>query len=575
MLLSKKFIVVFLLVSFFSFIVYYTTYKPYLGCDDAYIYFVYAKNLAKGYGMVYNAGGERVEGFTSLSWMLIISLLYIISSHFQVLLILLNIVLISWVLYRLVAFIDRYFVSRPVKWISFPSILFLLTLFIIKGYLDWTIFSLMETGYWSWLLLLISIFLIELAAGEEKEKKQRIQFAVLLSLLVLARPESFLWGTVFLVLYGWILYLRGNTVSEILKKISFPFILFVLTIAGLELFRLYYFGYPLPNTFYAKVSEDKLSNIKEGLIYIFKFIYVYPFYFLPIAISFIYALVLIRNIIYEKKEMIAKDHYMVVLYVTILLILTSLVVPIVNGGDHFSLFRLIQPVVPLFIFLLFNPVLINKFKSLIVSPSYTKWAGITGLILVLPLIYLMNIPKYGVNVEKTPYKASLLNDFSFAESYKQESYLLNDFFNFTPRPSIGRIWAGGYAYGYEGETVDLMGLNNTAMAHAQKIKVGLKNHASFDKQAFYKLHPDLLNGTIVKDTTGFEPEENKPDFEKGFEYGVFKGIYKDSEFIHTYTPVLIGAHNKPFFYFSYVRNNYIDSLRNHNMTVTILERKKK
>ena len=38
-------------------------------CDDAYIGLRYAKNLAGGLGLVYNAG-ERVEGFTALAWVL-------------------------------------------------------------------------------------------------------------------------------------------------------------------------------------------------------------------------------------------------------------------------------------------------------------------------------------------------------------------------------------------------------------------------------------------------------------------------------------------------------------------------
>ena len=37
-----------------------------IGVDDANIFFVYAKNLAEGNGLVYNTGGERVEGFSSL-----------------------------------------------------------------------------------------------------------------------------------------------------------------------------------------------------------------------------------------------------------------------------------------------------------------------------------------------------------------------------------------------------------------------------------------------------------------------------------------------------------------------------
>lgn len=45
--------------------------NPALGVDDANIFFVYAEHLTAGHGFVYNVGGERVEGFTSLLWVLL------------------------------------------------------------------------------------------------------------------------------------------------------------------------------------------------------------------------------------------------------------------------------------------------------------------------------------------------------------------------------------------------------------------------------------------------------------------------------------------------------------------------
>src|SRR3954451_10285533 len=38
--------------------------------DDAMISMRYAKNLANGYGLVWNPGGERVEGYTNPLWVL-------------------------------------------------------------------------------------------------------------------------------------------------------------------------------------------------------------------------------------------------------------------------------------------------------------------------------------------------------------------------------------------------------------------------------------------------------------------------------------------------------------------------
>ena len=42
--------------------------------DDAFISFRYAENFAQGNGLVYNVG-ERVEGFTNLSWTVLFGLI--------------------------------------------------------------------------------------------------------------------------------------------------------------------------------------------------------------------------------------------------------------------------------------------------------------------------------------------------------------------------------------------------------------------------------------------------------------------------------------------------------------------
>ena len=41
-------------------------------CDDAYITFVYARNLAEGHGLVYNPG-EWVEGYSEFLWALVLA----------------------------------------------------------------------------------------------------------------------------------------------------------------------------------------------------------------------------------------------------------------------------------------------------------------------------------------------------------------------------------------------------------------------------------------------------------------------------------------------------------------------
>lgn len=52
---------------------FYQAYKWQWICDDAYISFVYARNLSEGLGLVFHLG-ERVEGYTNFLWTIVLSL---------------------------------------------------------------------------------------------------------------------------------------------------------------------------------------------------------------------------------------------------------------------------------------------------------------------------------------------------------------------------------------------------------------------------------------------------------------------------------------------------------------------
>ena len=47
------------------------------------------------------------------------------------------------------------------------------------------------------------------------------------------------------------------------------------TLAALTVARLQYFGYPFPNTYYAKVSSNPIDNIAQGLHYLIGFLAAY------------------------------------------------------------------------------------------------------------------------------------------------------------------------------------------------------------------------------------------------------------------------------------------------------------
>src|SRR5262252_3083654 len=53
------------------FVVHVATYGSYIA-DDAAITFAYAKNLARGHGLVLNPGSDPVEGYSNFAWLLLV-----------------------------------------------------------------------------------------------------------------------------------------------------------------------------------------------------------------------------------------------------------------------------------------------------------------------------------------------------------------------------------------------------------------------------------------------------------------------------------------------------------------------
>ncbi len=80
-----------------------------VGVDDANILFVYSKHLAAGEGLVYNIGGERVEGFSSMLWMLITTIGYLLTDFPYLLFLSLNVLLVGGVLGYTIQYIERRF----------------------------------------------------------------------------------------------------------------------------------------------------------------------------------------------------------------------------------------------------------------------------------------------------------------------------------------------------------------------------------------------------------------------------------------------------------------------------------
>ena len=415
---------------------------PATGIDDADIFFVYARNFAQGHGLVYNIGGEQVEGFTSLLWTLICACLFRLNDHIEILLYLVNLLIgiaTLWVCLRRV--------QKPV--------VFLLLLAAAPAWFAWCQVTLMESGLWCMLLTLLVLAVAE---------RRPVMAALLLPLLVVTRPESMLWGAWLILMLGWGAAGAAGW-RKGLKASVLPMTWFVGVLAALVGFRLLYFGYPVPNTYYAKVSPNMLYDLRNGLAYLWGYLSSNPAVAL---LSVIWLRVIVRGLRHGMKD---PDPSTLLAFS----LLPGIAIPVLVGGDHFGGYRFFQPLWPLLCLLAVRewPAITARFRPV------SAVAAAVALVLCGWLLF--------------PVKARLSHEFRIAREGRETGAALTAMFgDLDEYPTVATITAGGSKFAYPGTVLDLMGLNATEMAHAPGPRTGYKNHTSFNRNIFYAWYPDIL-----------------------------------------------------------------------------------
>lgn len=559
-----RFAIIFIAVAIFSFIRWWFTYNHSLtGIDDANIFFVYAKNLAEGNGLVYNVGGEAVEGFTSLLWVIILSLFYM-TGHMEVVTLLFNLLLVSYTLYRLSLFTDSLNTSIQPTNKKVPGLiswLFLAFILFVPGYIDWTILTLMETGLWSSLLVLSSIALLKLFIKPDNKKRSNELF-ILIPLMIFTRPESLAWGLVFIgIRIGQLIYFRNKS-ALIIKQSVFLLSSYIIPLILLTGFRLSYFGYLLPNTYYAKMSGSWQENLVNGLYYHLRYVKENPFIPLFIAVLSV-SLCFIAIEAFRQREKINSIY----LLQACIIVISGLqfLIPLYTGGDHFYLSRFMQPLYPILLLGIFNGNFWVHHSALRRFQLRKIQAIVSVAVVGLLILTITGFSYFG--------PSPINKEFEIARMGRETGHQLNILFADQPQyPSLGTYIAGGIAYVYKGHTIDLLGLNNTQMAHApKKNSNGHKNHSSFNKDVFYQLAPDILHIEFINSLK--EAQLNEQD-STDFQNQIYNFIFLDDTFRKEYEPVVLSTPIKGCWYQAYINKNYLPHLDKEDQKVYILNRKK-
>jgi hypothetical protein len=450
-----------------------------LGIDDADITLVYAKNISAGHGFVYNVGGERVEGSTSLLWTLIASAAAWVASDAKSLLIviavLLTIAALTAVMQTVLLVSERLPQEGSIR-AGTARVLIAAWMMCLPDFFAWNVLTLMDVAVWN---ALIAAFVCAAILHVVEPTPARMRWLALwAALLVTCRPEAMVLCPAVLVamLSSWL----GHP-ERFWRGYWLPFAAFVLTLCALVVGRYVYFGYPLPNTFYAKAQPDPLSSLIAGAGYLKWYLTWRPWVTALVAVNVWIAGAQIYEAWKSRRPLGAVER---AIHVAVAVVLVGLLLPVPVGGDHFGSFRFYAPFAPFVIV----PVLLDhrRLKAALraIAPNWSPrlaYAAV-ALMVVLPL-YVWN--DFRSNND-------LAWEFEISENGRAGGALLDRTLP-NPKPRLAVVAAGGVAVTYTGPVLDLMGLNWVEMAHSPRGSgIGMRGHLAFNLDVFHRTQPEIV-----------------------------------------------------------------------------------
>lgn len=464
------------------------------GIDDADITLTYARHIADGHGFVYNVGGERVEGATSLLWTLVCAAVFRLGGSDPALLVL-CILLCGLTLTLAVRILYALDPPDPAKRPGNAAVgLFLVLVLSSPGYVTWMTATLMDVTLWGLLIVAAAGFVVR----PPRTVSDNVAAGGVWFLLCLTRPEALLAAPAFAAVAT--LRQLGEDRRAAVRTLCLLGSISLVALGGLTLFRLAYFGWPFPNTFYAKVASSPAHNALKGFEYVGRWILSSPIVLVGCATCA--AVCLGRWKAGRDGLRQAPSAFEALAWVTAIVVL----LPTATGGDHFPLHRFLQPAYPLICLLIAAWCRRERFVER--SAAFLARSG--------PAPFGRRAAAYGICAVAVLYShqydwfglhrfAPLSVEFDISRSGREQGRRLTRLFEGEPLPSVGIMLAGGFGRTYDGEKIDLLGLNNVRMGHSRSDRTDrLKNHAAFDKEVFFELAPQIVAIDPKDDLAGLD-----------------------------------------------------------------------
>jgi len=410
--------------------------------DDTYITLRYVENFLDGKGLVFNQG-ENVEGYTSFLWVMILSGIALTG---------INLVLASQMLsltFGIAVILLTYFVSdklvllkaeRSKNYFNLIPV-YLLALTGAASY--WSV-SGMETSLFSFLVLLGVYFFI----GSENNNAINIKFSITFLLASLTRPEG-------MFVFALIIFYKFISSKGVWKAILIELAILLIPLSLYLSFRLFYYGYPFPNTFYAKTGFTEFY-LTRGLNYFWDFAKSYTLYgsFLLLPVFLWKA----RSI--RETQMLF--YFLCIVYISGIIII---------GGDVLPMHRFFLPIIPL--------IYILVAKSLqYLNSIYAKDNLIKKNLFIVIIFFIISAGIIIHKNEKTKLNLVYRTEIGLVTKMKvYAEWLKEQQEKRSSRLTAAASTIGAVGYFSQAKIIDLLGLTDEFIAHNPKELTGLTEAA--------------------------------------------------------------------------------------------------
>ncbi len=403
--------------------------------DDAMVSMRYAHNFARGLGLVWNRG-EYVEGYTNFLWTLVMALVHLLPipiSHTSLVVALINMALAAAAIPVLLALL-RFFDAD-----QHTIVLALLSYVLNLNIKNWAI-----AGIETPILTLFVLLAVWRVLEESRTQRPTLLPFLLIGTMTLVRADALVLAA---LLCGTALVLQRQRVRVVLLSL-----VAMLVPAAHFAFRWSYYGDLIPNTAYLKVANWDTRYL-HGIGYVADFASDYI-----IVILFVLAgLLLARTWPLRLLPALVLGYTIYIGYA---------------GGDIFEHYRFFLPVVPLLLLLAYLAIQ----RLVVAHPTLRLLLGMLCLI-TTPLL----VP--GTTTTFYPRYSSLGN--------LKIGLLLRD--NRVPGTRVADFWAGMTFYFSDAPGIDLLGKNNTHIAHLPALYGNLPGHNKFDfDYSLATLRPDYV-----------------------------------------------------------------------------------